>query len=264
MEQSINVRLISHINPRSPVAEAYRILRTNLNFTNLDRPFKTLLVTSPSPAEGKSTTLANLGIVMAQAGVETLIIDADLRKPQQHKVFKLPKPVGFTNLVVDRSISPDKVIQETEVPGLKVIASGPIPPNPSELLASRRTSEVIEELQNQFQLVIIDSPPVVAVTDASILASKVDGVIMVMRAHITRIDMATEAKNLLDNANARIIGVVINGIPMNGDDYYYYYYYGSGNTESKGIFNKLGRNMKFRFRRILRRGKGTGEDWDAV
>ena len=258
MDEHFQLRLVTQFNPKSPVAEAYRILRTNLNFAGLDRPFKTLLVTSPGPSEGKSTTLGNLGIAMAQAGVGTLIMDCDLRKPLQHKVFNLSNQKGFTNFLVDRSVTADEVIQETEVPGLKVLTSGPIPPNPSELLASKRAFQVIEELQEKFQLILIDSPPVVAVADAAILAAKVDGVIVVVRSHVTRLDLATEAKNLLDKANANILGVVLNGVPMSSDDYYYYYYYGQGNPKKKGILAMLERSLGSRFR--LRRQKNSHRD----
>jgi capsular exopolysaccharide synthesis family protein len=261
--ESHNLKIITHNNPKSPVAEAYRILRTNLNFAALDKPFKTLLVTSSGPSEGKSTTLANLGVAMVQAGVSTLILDCDLRKPLQHKVFNLPNLKGFTNLLVNRDIMIEDVIQDTQIPGLKVMSSGPVPPNPSELLASKRTSQVIEELQNKFQLVLIDSPPVVAVADAAILASKVDGVIIVVRSHITRRNMAEEAKSLLDKASANIIGVVLNGVPMSGEDYYYYYYYGHGSVKNKTFLDKLGLSRFFKNRGLFGKKSGNaGEDGD--
>lgn len=254
-------RLVTHTNPKSPVAEAYRILRTNLNFAALDKPFKTLLLTSPGPSEGKSTTLANLGIAMAQAGTRTLLMDCDLRKPLLHKLFGLTNWRGFTNLMVEKGVTLEEVIQDTPVPNLKVLTSGPLPPNPSELLASRRAAQVIEEAQERFQLVLIDSPPVVAVTDAAILSAKVDGVLLVIRSHETRINLALQAKNLLDKANAHIIGVVLNGVPIGGDDYYYYYYYGSGSPPGgQGAWQMLQRTLGAAWRRFWRRGRGGFEE----
>ena len=209
MGESHNLKIITHNNPKSPVAEAYRILRTNLNFVALDKPFKTLLITSPGPVEGKSTTLANLGVAMAQAGMSTLIMDCDLRRPRQHRIFNLPNVKGFTNLLVNRGTASEEVTQDTEIPGLKVMTSGPIPPNPSELLASNQVKKVIEDIKDKFQLILIDSPPVVAVADAAILASKVDGVIVVVRSQMTKQNLASAAKSLLEKANANIIGIEI-------------------------------------------------------
>lgn len=252
MAESHNLKIITHANPKSPVAEAYRILRTNLNFVAVDKPFKSVLVTSPGPVEGKSTTLANLGVAMAQAGVNTLIVDCDLRRPRQHRLFALPNTKGFTNLLADRGTALDEVIRETAAPGLKVLTSGPIPPNPSELLASQHVKDVIAELETRFQLVLIDSPPVVAVADAAILASQVDGVLIVVRAHQTKQNLAEAAKNLLDKASANIIGIVLNGIPMSGEDYYYYYYYGHGADSQKGLADRFGRSSFARLRRIVK------------
>ena len=250
--QNLNLKIITHVNPKSPVAEAYRILRTNLNFVAVDKPFKSVMVTSAGPAEGKSTTMANLGVAMAQAGVKTLVVDCDMRRPRQHKIFELPNTKGFTNLLADRGIALEEVIRDTAVPGLKVITSGPIPPNPSELLASKQVKSVIEELESRFQLVLFDSPPVVAVADAAILASQVDGVLVVIRAHQTKQNLAESAKNLLDKASANIIGIVLNGIPMSGEDYYYYYYYGQGADGKKGLGDRFGRSSFSRMRRIVK------------
>lgn len=233
-------RLVSQHDPKSPVAEAYRVLRTNLNFAALDRPFKTLLVTSPGPEEGKSTTIANLAVVMAQSGVSTLLVDCDLRKPVLHKIFQLDNARGLTNLLVDREARPQDFVRETLLPGLHVLTSGPLPPNPSELLASRRMSELIEELKPHYGVVLFDSPPVVAVADAAILAAKVDGVLLVVRSHKSKNDMALEAKSLLDKANANILGVVVNGLPPRGEGGYYYYYYYYYGGDSKGSPGKNG------------------------
>ena len=254
------IQMITHANPKSPVAEAYRILRTNLNFTTLDRPLKTILITSPTPAEGKSTTLANLAIAVAQAGVETLIVDCDLRKPLQHRIFGVPNARGFTNLLVNREMTVEEVIQDTVVPNLRIMTCGPLPPNPSELLGSKRAGQVIQELEEKFQLVLFDSPPAVAVADASILASQVDGVIMVIRSHVTKNDIAAQAKKLLETANANLIGVVLNEVPVNGEDYYYYYYYGSNSSRPESPIDNVRRSLGLGPGRRRRAGGGHGEE----
>lgn len=244
--------IVAYTNPKSPVTEAYRILRTNLDFAMLGQPFKTLLITSAGPGEGKSTVIANLGITMAQAGKDTLLLDCDLRKPLLHKLFGLANWRGFTNLLVEKGVTADEVIQDTPVSGLKVLTSGPLPPNPSELLASQQTARVLQEVQEKFQLVLIDSPPAMAVADAAILAAKVDGVLLVVRSYETRPNMALEAKNLLNNSNARIIGVVLNGVPS-GSDHYYYYYYGSElPAEGQRSWRTLQRTLGAAWRRLWR------------
>ncbi|NPV27277.1 MAG: CpsD/CapB family tyrosine-protein kinase [Firmicutes bacterium] len=217
--------MITHHNPKSPVAEAYRTLRTNITFSALDKPFRTLMVTSAGPEEGKSTTLANLAIAMAQAGSRILVVDCDLRKPLQHKIFSLSNRQGVTNLLVE-NLDAEQVIQSSVVPNLDVLTSGPIPPNPSELLGSKRMQSLLPRLVERYDCVLLDTPPAVAVTDAAVLAPHVDGVILVIRAGVAKIEMLKEAKSLLDNANARIIGTVLNGVKYDGDDYQYYYYYG--------------------------------------
>lgn len=219
--------LIAHFNPKSPVAEAYRTLRTNLQFSAPEDSLKSLMVTSAGPGEGKSTTLANLAVAQVQAGKRVLIIDADLRKPVQHKVFGLPNQVGLTNLLVGKA-GLEQALAKDAVPGLDLLTSGPIPPNPSELLGSSKMRDLLDQVQNQYDLVLMDSPPAVAVTDASIMSSLVSGVILVIRSRVTQNEMVREAKNLLEKANARLLGVVLNDVTYSGDDYRYYYYYGQG------------------------------------
>lgn len=214
-------RLITASNPRSPVAEAYRQLRTNIQFASLDRPLRTLLVTSTSPEEGKSTTLANLAITMAQADRKVILVDCDLRRPSLHQLFRVGNGIGLTTTVADHSAT-DFPLMETEVPNLWLLPSGPLPPNPSELLGSQRMSSVIDKLKTQADYVLFDSPPIIAVTDAAVLASKVDGVILVIRAGKTKREHAQRSKELLDKVGANLIGVVLNGVRYESSLHQYY------------------------------------------
>jgi len=203
-------KLITLSNPRSPIAEAYRALRTNIQFSSLDRPLRTLLVTSAAPEEGKSTTLANLAVAMAETGREVILVDCDLRRPTLHELLHLDNSVGLTNVVLeDRTELP---LQRTAQPHLRFLASGPLPPNPSELLSSRRMERVIALLVEQSEIVLFDSPPVNAVTDAAVLATRVDGVLLVVQAGKTKRELARRAKLQLDKVNARILGVVLNNV----------------------------------------------------
>lgn len=221
-------KLITATNPRSPVAEAYRQLRTNIQFSSLDRPLRTLLVTSTSPEEGKSTTLANLAITMAQAEREVILVDCDLRRPSLHELFGVPNTVGLTTAVADRNLA--LPFQESGVAKLKLLTSGPLPPNPSELLGSQRMAEVIEDLKAQADYVLFDSPPIIAVTDAAVLASKVDGVLLVVWSGRTKRELAKRAKALLDKVNANLLGVVLNGAAY---DQSLHRYYGEDGKEGR-------------------------------
>lgn len=212
--------LITLNDPRSPVTEAYRALRTNIQFASLDRPVQTILITSADPGEGKSTILANLGVVMAQAGRKTLLVDADLRRPQLHAIFGKGNEQGLTSLMMTTGTK-DLPLQETGVPNLTLLTSGPLPPNPAEVLASRRLDDVLQQLKGEAEIVLFDAPPVVAVTDAVILASKVDGVLLVVNAGKTRREMARRAKVLLDKANARLLGAILNNVKTEKSVYSY-------------------------------------------
>ncbi|MBI2864824.1 MAG: CpsD/CapB family tyrosine-protein kinase [Chloroflexi bacterium] len=214
-------RLITFSNPRSPIAEAYRQLRTNIQFSSLDKPLSSLLVTSTSPEEGKSTTLANLAVVMAQTGSKIILADCDLRRPSIHSIFGLGNSAGLTSLVLD-STSRQLPLQESGVDNLFVLPSGPLPPNPSELLGSRRMGEVIDLLKSEADLVLFDSPPVIAVTDAAILATRVDGVLLVVNAGRTKRELANKAKALLEKVNANILGVVLNNVKFDSSLHHYY------------------------------------------
>ena len=217
------VSLITLADKSSPVSEQYRTIRTNIQFAMVDSDLKSFVVTSSGPGEGKSTTSANLAVVFANSGIRTLIVDADLRKPTVAKTFGLKNTMGFSNLLSERSLTVTEATQSTSVPGLSVLTSGPKPANPSELLGSRRMEELINEMEEEFDLVIFDMPPVVAVTDAQIMSSKVDGTILVVREQISNKSALLKAKNLLEMVNANVLGVVYNGSTRTKDQGYYYY-----------------------------------------
>lgn len=214
--------LVTISNPRSPISEAYRSLRTNLEFSSLDRPLKTMVVTSAGPEEGKSTTLANLAVTLAQAEKKVILVDCDLRRPSQHEIFEVGNSLGLTSMVVDEEAFKNPPLQETPVPNLKLLPSGPLPPNPSELLGSRRMEEIIATLREKADLVLFDAPPIIAVTDAAVLASKVDGVLLVIKAGTTKRDHAQQAKALLEKVNARLVGAVLNNVRMDTSLHRYY------------------------------------------
>jgi len=214
--------LVTLTKPRSPVSEAYRTLRTNLEFSSLDKPVKTMVVTSPGPEEGKSTTLANLAVTLAQAEKEIILVDCDLRRPSQHEIFGVNNGVGLTTMVVDDEAMTDPPLQQTSVPGLWLLPSGPLPPNPSELVGSRRMEEILAVLSQRADTVLFDAPPVIAVTDAAVLSSKVDGVLLVINAGGTKRDHAQKAKALLEKVNANLVGAVLNNVKMDTSLHRYY------------------------------------------
>jgi len=225
-------RLVTHEHPKSPAAEAYRTLRTNLGFTFMDSPCRSILFTSTNPQDGKSTTLSNIAVTMAQAGNRVIAVDCDLRKPMLHKIFGLENLRGLTNTMMQQ-LSLEEAVHKNVIEKLDILTSGPIPPNPAEMLASERSKALWAKLAETYDYVLIDSPPVLAVADASILATQVDGVILVIRSAQTRIDLAKEAKDQLLKANANIIGTVLNQLNMQSKDYQYYYYYSHEGQSSK-------------------------------
>ncbi|MFP7733887.1 CpsD/CapB family tyrosine-protein kinase [Priestia aryabhattai] len=216
-------RLLAHNSPKDPVAEQYRTIRTNIQFSDADQDIKSIVLTSTGPGEGKSTTASNLATVYAQQGLRVLLIDADLRKPTAHYTFRLENHVGLTNVLTKQSTL-GQAIQGTEVPDLFLLTSGPIPPNPAELLASNNMTELLKEMKEEFDMIIFDTPPVLAVADAQILANQVDGSILVVSSGKTDKEAAVKAKELLLKANAKVLGAVLNNRKMEeGSDYYYYY-----------------------------------------
>ncbi len=205
------MNLITLTDPRSPASEAYRTLRTNLSFYSLDNPIRTLVVTSPAADEGKNTLIANLAVTLAQSGRRTVLVDCDLRRPSLHTLFDLQNELGLTNQILGEI---DEVpLQETGVENLWLLASGPKPPNPADMLGTKRIDEIIAKLLDETDIVLFDTPPVIAVTDAAVLGVKVDGALLVINAGKTRRDQAERAKELLEKANVRIIGVALVNAP---------------------------------------------------
>jgi len=202
--------LITLTDPRAPAAEAYRTLRTNLYFSSLDRALETLLVTSAAPGDGKSTTLGNLAVTMAQGEKRTILVDADLRRPALHKLFGVSNSQGLTTMVVDESALAEPPLVETGVENLWLLPSGPLPPNPAEILGSRRLEDIIAALKTRADVILFDAPPVVAVTDAVVLGTKVDGVLLVFSAGKTRREHALRAKEMLERVQVRLVGAVLN------------------------------------------------------
>ena len=227
--------LLAAEQPKSSFAEALRALRTNIQYSSIDKPIKTVLVTSAGPSEGKSTLASNLAVVMAQAGLRTVLIDGDLRRPSVHKIFALNNQRGLTNALVQEPFHLDGDLRLAPTENLKVMTSGPMPPNPSELLGSHRMAALLETLKREADFIVLDSPPTLAVTDASVLASKVDGVILVIDSGSTRRGLALKAKEQLEQVGARILGVAVNKLSARsgGSNYYYYYnYYYSSDEQS--------------------------------
>jgi capsular exopolysaccharide synthesis family protein len=219
--------LVAYTEPRSAAAEAYRTLRTNIQFASPDKPVHTLLATSTSPDDGKSTTIANLAITFAAAGAPTVLVDADLRRPHLHQIFDLPNEAGLTTLVSEMARNKTGEVgklplQDTKVPNLQVLTSGPIPPNPAEILASQRMAEILALLRNGAEYVLIDTPPIIAVTDAAVLAPRVDGVLLVVNAGKTKRELAIKARDMLKQVNANLLGVVLNNAKIDKSAYEYY------------------------------------------
>ena len=206
------------------VVEAYNVLRINLQFAAVGERLGSLLVTSSSPHEGKSLTAANLSIALAQASQHVILIDTDLRRPHLHKLFGLSNSVGVTSALLQANLSLNGLLHQTAVPGLRVLTSGPVPPNPSQFLSAKRMQELLAGLEAEADIVILDSPPATEVADAAILSTYVDGVLLVVDAGTTRRDLARKAIEALKQVNARVIGVALNRIPRRSGHYYRYRY----------------------------------------
>ncbi|MGM7702974.1 CpsD/CapB family tyrosine-protein kinase [Pseudalkalibacillus sp. Hm43] len=214
--------LITHFNSKSPISEQYRTIRTNIQFSAIDQEYRTIMVTSSGPGEGKSTTAANLAVVMAQQGKRVLLIDADMRKPTAHYTFRVSNVRGLSN-VLTRQANLSECINSSEIDRLDILASGPVPPNPAELLGSRALKALVEEAKESYDLILFDSPPVLAVTDGQVLANLCDGVVLVVSSGKTENEMALKSKELLNSAKAKVLGVVLNRKKMKKGNYYYYY-----------------------------------------
>ena len=218
--------LIVERDPRSPVSEQFRTIRTNITYSNIDNPVKSVLFTSATPNAGKSTVAANVAIAFAQAGNRTLLIDGDLRRPTTHYTFEMQNVRGLSTAIINE-LPLNELARETNIENLDVITSGPIPPNPSELLASKKMNLFMKMVTNHYDMVIVDSPPILAVTDSQVLSQLSDSTILVTNVDDNNRDSISHAKDLLEKADADIIGIVLNNKKMDSKKDSYYYYYGS-------------------------------------
>ncbi|MFU2361348.1 MAG: CpsD/CapB family tyrosine-protein kinase [Phascolarctobacterium sp.] len=224
------LNLIAHNDLKNPATEAYRVIRTSIQFAQAGKELKTLAVTSCMPNEGKSITVANLAVVLTQAGKSVLLLDCDMRNPTVHKNFNLSNKVGLSSCISMGTALSDAV-QKTSIEGLYALTGGVIPPNPSELLGSEQMKNVLQRAKEQYDYVLIDTPPVMPVTDALIVSRFVDGMILVIASAEVKVEMARDVKNQLVNAGANILGVVLNKVRSEHHGYGYYYYYGSKEAE---------------------------------
>ena len=229
------INLIAHNDLKNPATEAYRVIRTSIQFAQAGKELQTIALTSCTPNEGKSTTIANLAVVLTQAGKSVLLIDCDMRNPTVHKNFNLSNKVGLSSCISMGTALSDAV-QKTSIEGLYALTGGVIPPNPSELLGSEQMKNVLQRAKEQYDYVLIDTPPVMPVTDALIVSRFVDGMILVIASAEVKVEMARDVKNQLVNAGANILGVVLNKVRSEHHGYGYYYYYGS-----KGASNGEGK-----------------------
>lgn len=222
------LNLVTQNDPKNPAAEAYRVIRTGIQFAQAGKELQTIALTSCMPNDGKSTTIANLAVVLTQAGKSVLLIDCDMRNPTVHKNFNLSNKVGLSSCIsMDTALS--DAVQKTSIEGLYALTGGVIPPNPSELLGSEQMKNVLQRAKEQYDYVLIDTPPVMPVTDALIVGRFVDGMILVIASAEVKVEMARDVKNQLVNAGANILGVVLNKVRSehHGYGYGYYYYYGN-------------------------------------
>ncbi|GAA0109157.1 CpsD/CapB family tyrosine-protein kinase [Clostridium tertium] len=207
--------------PKSIAAESYRTLRTNIQYSSFDKEYKVIMVTSSEPGEGKSTTAGNLALCLAQGDKKVILVDCDLRKPSLHKKFKVSNIIGLSDVIIGKEELVTAFHRYNK--NLVILTSGKIPPNPSEMLSSKTMTVLLEELKNNFDYIILDTPPVQAVTDSQILSTKSDGTIIVVKAERTKKDSVENSINLLKKVNANIIGTVLNGVDNSRNKYYYYY-----------------------------------------
>lgn len=229
-------------DPKSVAAEAFRILRTNLQFTNPDRPLKSLLVTSPTVGDGKSTVTANLAVSFALSGRKVVVVNADLRRPSVHKLLRVADGVGLTSVLVGQA-SVDEALRDTEIPNVRLLTAGPMPPNPAELLESQRMRAVMRELEECADIILYDAPPITVVTDAGLLAPHVDGCLLVMSLGVTQREMAKVAMEQLQRVGGRILGAVANRVG-HGAGYYYYYYFAEDNGSAENGMAALWQRLK--------------------
>lgn len=221
VENQKHIGFVMERKPKSVVSEAYRTLRTNIQYSSFDKKIKTIVVTSAEAAEGKSTVSGNLALACSQNENKVIIIDCDLRKPSIHKKFKISNLLGLSEVLIGKAQLDDAIQSRNE--NLDVLTSGKVPPNPSEMLSSSAMTKLIEKLKEKYDVVILDSAPLGAVTDAQILSTKVDGTILVTRAERTKREIVLEAKNSLEKVGANILGCVLHAVENTKGKYYYYY-----------------------------------------
>lgn len=210
--------LITMANPQSNSSEAYRKLRTNIQFSSIDSQIRTIMIASAVSGEGKTTTIGNLAVAYAQEGKKVLLMDTDLRKPAIHRMFNVPNHIGLTS-VLSSQYKVTEVLRETGVEGLHVLTSGPVPPNPSEMIGSRKMHALLEDLKEEYDVILFDTPPVLAVSDALIISSLADGVILVVSAGKVKKDLVKKAKAHLEHVNARILGAALNNVQLSKGQY---------------------------------------------
>lgn len=225
------IDFITHYDSRSPVSEAYRAIRTNLQFASAGKTLKTVVFTSTVPNEGKSTTVANLAIAMGQDNKKILLIDCDLRKPIVHRRFGLLNK-GLTNCFAE-DLNLGDVIQKDVFPNLDIVTGGPVPPNPAELLGSPKMEALLKEAADTYDYIFLDMPPVLAVTDAVLMSSQVDGTVLVLGSGDISPDEGKQAQSVLEKVHANILGVILNKVPQHHKSGYYYYYYYDENHNKK-------------------------------
>ncbi|WP_134685852.1 CpsD/CapB family tyrosine-protein kinase [Brevibacillus migulae] len=216
-------KLVCFTDPKTPAAEAFRTLRTNIQFASYGQFQKSLMITSAEPGEGKTTTITNLAIVLAQSGLNLLLLDGDMRKPALHRVFRLSNEQGLSDLLFHRA-GIEEVTQRIPDIGIDVITAGPIPPSPAELISSPRMRAILEQLKERYDMVLIDTPPILPVTDSQLFATFVHGVLLVVRSGKVKMDHVKKAKALLEHVGANLIGAVLNDKKVSKNSSYYYEY----------------------------------------
>ena len=255
--------LVSSIQPRHPITEAYRGIRTNLQYSSVDTNLTSLLITSATPGEGKTTTAANLAIVLAQSGRSVILVDADMRKPRQHTLFELPQSPGLTDAIVASHTPPTRYVRATNVPNLSLLTSGKVPPNPAELLGSQRMQQLIAQLHEQAEMIIFDAPPVLAVTDAQVLANQVNGVVLIIDSEQTSRATVARAVEALARTNANLLGAVLNRLVRSPRGYYQYdqysaYYAETAETAEPGEPKRTKRGRNFLDEQLLTKPELNG------
>lgn len=217
--------LITLADPSSLISEQFKTLRTNIQFAMVDKKMKSLVITSAVPNVGKTTISSNLAVTFALQGLKVLLVDTDLRRPTVHKVFSMPNLTGLTNLLTAPEASIHDYIAQSHAEGLFILSSGPVPPNPAELLGSKRMRQIQEELENAFDLVIFDTPPLLGFTDGQVMAANTDGTIFVAHHSVSKKENMLKVNEIFKMVNANVLGVVYNQVPVNENTTSYYYYY---------------------------------------